>query len=78
MVSALDKFGTLCEDVTTLAQLLSAFSHQSKEHEPLKTEVAPNNNTNSMAAGTLQIRLIIHKISTLSSLSLKKNAGIFV
>lgn len=78
MVSALDKFGTLCEDVTTLAQLPTAFSHQSKEHQPLKSEVAPNNNTNSMAAGTLQIRLIIHRISTLSSLSLEKNPGIFV
>lgn len=66
MASTLDKFGALCENITTLAQLPSSSSHQSEEHEPLRTGVAPDNNSSSMAVDTLQIRLTIHKTSLIS------------
>lgn len=68
MASTLHKFGASCDDIITLAQLPSSSSHQSEEHEPLKTEVAPNN-ARSMTIDTLQLRLSIHKISLLSLLS---------
>lgn len=78
MASTLHKLGGLSEDITTLAQLPSSSSHQSEEYEPLKTEVAPNNNASSKAVGTLQIRLTNHKIPLLSLLSLQNKTGIWV
>lgn len=77
MTRTLDKLGALCEDITTLAELPSSSSHRSKEREPLKTEVAPNNNTSSKAVGTLQIRMTIHKIHN-SLFPLQNKTGILV
>lgn len=59
-----------------VTQLPSSSSHPSEEHEPLKTEVAPNNTASSIAVGTLQIRLAIHKVSLLFLLLLQNQTGI--
>lgn len=76
MASTLDKRGTLSEDIAALAQLPSSSSQQSEEHVPLKTEVVSNSNASSMAVGTLQIRLIIHKEISSFLTSSKRNWNI--